>query len=437
MSLLPNGKILAWSQPYGRGITQVRLWDPSDESFANTNPLPSRTDPNDIFCTGHSFLPDGRLLVTGGHLGGQQVYAYGLEYTNIYNFETNNWSQAPDMNKARWYPTNCTLGNGEVLTIGGTDRNKEPNWTPQVWQASGTWRNLPEESSRYDRYYPWMHLAPNGRVFNAGPERSTDYLDPLTGVWSFVANTNEMNYRDYGSSIMYEPGKVMIAGGGPPTNSVEVIDLNTPAPAWRRVAPMAHARRHLNATLLPDGSVLATGGSSFCGFDNQDPAGAAYAAERWNPVTEKWSTLASAHIPRLYHSTALLLPDGRVLTAGGGNGEDRNKYNAEIFSPPYLFKGARPRISAMPAGAVNYGNTFSVGTPDALSITRVTMLRLGSVTHAFDQNQRMINLNFTRVGSELNVTAPLNGNTCPPGHYMLFILNGDGVPSVAKIIRIE
>ena len=191
---------------------------------------------------------------------------------------------------------------------------------------------------------------------------------------------------------------------------------------------MAFARRQQNATLLPDGKVLVTGGTSGPGFNN--PNTPVFAAEMWDPATETWTTMASAQIPRLYHSAAVLLPDGRVLTTGG-NGFTQT----EIYEPPYLFKGTRPTITSAPA-TVNYGQTFFVETTDAASVTQVTWISLSSTTHAFNMNQRINRLNFSQVAGGLNVVAPSNANLAPPGHYMLFILNGNGVPSVAKIIQL-
>ena len=235
---------------------------------------------------------------------------------------------------------------------------------------------------------------------------------------------------------MYAPGKILVMGGGdPPTNTAEVIDLNQSSPTWRAVQSMAFARRQLNATLLPDGNVLVTGGTSSPGFN--DPAGAVHAAELWNPTTEQWTTLASSSgIPRVYHSTAVLLPDGRVLSMGG------NGYlQTEIYSPPYLFKGTRPTITSAPTSVV-YGQSFFVETPDAAAISKVTMLRLSSVTHAFNMSQHISTLSFSQAAGGLNVVAPSGAavaspaTVAPPGHYLLFILNGSGVPSVGRIVQV-
>jgi hypothetical protein len=238
---------------------------------------------------------------------------------------------------------------------------------------------------------------------------------------------------------MYEPGKVLFAGGGRSTNTAEVIDLTRSAPAWQATGSMAFARRHLNLTVLPTGEVLAMGGVG--GTLHNDLSKAVRAAEIWNPATGIWRTLASGTIARGYHATSLLLPDGRVLHTGSGDAFEPGKpdqLNAEIFSPPYLFAGPRPEIDSAPS-TIRYGTTFGVSTGEAAAVAKVSLIRLGSVTHAFDSNQRYQTLAFTRSGNTLNVTLPNNRNITPPGHYMLFIVTGSGtpVPSVGKIVRVR
>jgi hypothetical protein len=433
-SLLPNGQVLVWSRDKDAqgndvlGSTQAQLWNPATDTFT---PVPNPT--TNLFCSAHSLLPDGRLLVTGGH----KLYDnFGERHTNIFDFTTNTWTRVADMNAGRWYPSNCTLPNGEVLVISGTEESGQFNRLPQVWQTGGGWRSL-TNANRQLPLYPWMLVAPNGKAFYAGPERETLFLDTAgAGAWT-AGPVSNWGYRDYGSAVMYEPGKILIVGGGNPTNTAEVINLNNANPSWRYVGPMTHARRQLNATILADGKVLITGGSSGAGHNNS--AGAVLAAEMWDPATEQWSLMASMQVRRLYHSTAVLLPDGRVLSAGGGlpwaAGETENHLDAEIYSPPYLFKGPRPVIVTAPL-TVSYNRKISVVTPDVASITGVLLVKLSSVTHAFNENQRMTRLSFTRGTTSLSVTTPPNRNVCPPGHYMLFIINGVGVPSVAKIIRV-
>jgi hypothetical protein len=420
--LLPGGKVMIWPGDAGISGNDPRLWDPADQTVTTL-----ATPGYDVFCTGHAFLADGRLFVAGGHID----TGVGLPKASLYNPFSNSWAAAPDMNAGRWYPTVTTLANGDALVVSGSiDNIVGANALPQVYQAAtGTWRSLTSAQLSQD-LYPMMFLAPNGKVVYAGPTQNTRYLDTSgTGSWSYFADRKYGPERYYGSAVMYAAGKILILGGDdPPTNTAEVIDLNEPSPTWRLVAPMSIARRQVNATLLPDGTVLVTGGTSGPGFNNATTP--VYPAELWDPATETWTTLASATVPRLYHSAAVLLPDGRVLSTGG------NDYpTPEAFSPPYLFKGPRPALSAVPS-TIGYDQHFSVQSSDAASITKVTLIRITSVTHAFNSNQRLSVLSFTRGSGALDVVAPPNANIAPPGHYLLFIVNGSGVPSIGSIVQL-
>jgi hypothetical protein len=339
------------------------------------------------------------------------------------------------MAAGRWYPTNTTLPNGEILTLAGRDESGTVVTIPEVWNGTA-WRQLTGASLALP-YYPRTFVAPDGRVFQAGEERQSRYLS-VAGTGSWTDGPMRVGvYRDYGSAVMYEPGRILYVGGGdPPTATAEIIDLNQPSPAWTFTASMAFARRHLNATVLPTGEVLVTGGTS--GAGNNNPVGAVHAAEVWNPATGTWTTLASNQVTRIYHSTTLLLPDGRVLHTGSGDGaRAANERNYELYSPPYLFRGARPSISAPTPAVVGYGQTVFVETPDAASVTKVTFIRLGSVTHAFDMSQRLVPLGFSGAAGGLSITVPTSRTTAPPGPYMLFLVNGDGVPSEARIMRLQ
>ena len=198
---------------------------------------------------------------------------------------------------------------------------------------------------------------------------------------------------------------------------------------------MAFRRRHLNATLLPTGDVLVTGGTAAPGFN--DAAGTVHTAELWSPKDGKWKTLAPNIINRIYHSAAILLPDARVLVTGAGANQGAvNELNAELYSPPYLFRGTRPSLTDAPS-ALSYGASFAIVTPGPRSIAKVTLLRLGSVTHSFDQNQRFLSLDFRITSTGLTATAPASGNVAPPGHYLLFLVNDNGVPSVGRTVRLR
>lgn len=451
MHLLPSGKVMFWDRgpehENPNWDVTPHLWDPLvPGSFANT-PLAAWN----IFCSGHNIMADGRVFVAGGHIHDFE----GAETAGVYDLQTNAWTALPNMNAGRWYPTTTVLPNGDVLVISGTIKKyADINPGPQIWQVnSGSWRSLSNaQMGAYPSWpdlYPYSYVAPNGKIFIAGPQKTARYLDTTgTGAWTNLANSS-ICYRDYGSSVMYNDGKVLIVGGNPrddcdpniprpifPTATAEVIDLNAATPSWRPVSSMAIGRRHLNATLLPDGKVLITGGSSLPGHD--DPAGGVFFAELWDPSSESFVPLASHSRYRGYHSNALLLPDARVLVAGGGHPDPIGGFaenNAEIYSPPYLFRGARPTISGAPT-VVTYGQTFLVQTPEAANITNVNWVRLGSTTHAFNESQRINRLTFSQGNGGLNVTSPASAALCPPGHYMLFVLNSNGVPSVARIIQI-
>jgi hypothetical protein len=431
--MLPTGKVMFWDSYENADFPQ--LWDPS------TNAITAAAQAGyNIFCTAFSFLPDGRLLVKGGHISDN----VGLPYASIYDPFGDSWSRQADMNGGRWYASGVALANGDVLAVSGMmDTTLGMNLLPQVWQtATGTWRDLTNALLQLP-YYPYMFLAPNGKVFNAGPNQTTRYLDTSgSGLWTVVGNTN-FSARNWGSAVLYDDGKVLLVGGitgdfygggsaQAPTATAEAIDLTGASPSWQYVASMTYPRKHHNVTLLPDGTLLATGGSSGSEDTNQPSSNPAYAAEVWDPVTNQWTVLASDTVYRGYHAIALLLPDGRVLSAGGDNGGP----SAEVFSPPYLFKGARPTITAAPT-SVGYGQTIFVSTPDATSITKVTWIRLGAVTHTANLEQRINRLSFAQATGGLDVTAPSNPNLAPPGYYMLFILDGNGVPSVAKFVRLD
>jgi galactose oxidase len=416
----PSGKVLSWGKD---GAPQ--LWNPATKTFTA---VPTSTW---LFCAGHALLADGRLLVAGGHIADDR----GLPDVNLFAAYAGTWASAPRMARGRWYPTVTTLANGEAVVIAGRDETGTVVTVPEVWTGTG-WRAL-SGASRSLPYYPRTFLAPNGQVFYAGERQATAYLSTSgAGGWTSVGN-RLYGTRDYGSAVMYEPGKILYVGGGRTTRTAETIDLTQPAPVWKWTGSMAVARRHLNATVLPDGTVLVTGGTSGTTFS--DEALAVRAAELWDPGKGVWTTLASSSVGRVYHATSLLLLDGRVLHTGSGDGAGiTDRLNAEIFSPPYLYKGARPSISSSP-GSAAYGTTFFVGTANPAAITRVTLIRPGTVTHAFDSNQRFVSLAFTPASGGLNVTipSPSNRNLAPPGHYMLFILNGNNVPSVGKIIRLK
>ena len=454
MHLLPTGKVLGWGR-----AGQPWVWTPpADGDPAGAGSFREFPVDTMLFCAGHAFLPDGRLLVSGGHFNDDQ----GLEVTHTFDPFAERWSargELPDMHSGRWYPTVTILPDGRAVTVAGRGKQDTVIAVPELWNGSA-WVQLTGAAKAFP-YYPRDFVAPNGLVFYAGERVQSWWLDVNAnggaGRWTAGPSHVWKFNRDYGSAVMYAPGRILYAGGGghpgtnnphdatsaTPTNTVEVIDLNDASPQWRSTGSMQFARRHLNATMLPDGEVLVTGGVSAGGFNTL--ASAVHAAELWSPETGQWTQLASNARDRGYHAVSLLLPNGTVLHGASGDANAPppdpptpypRQTNHEIFSPPYLFKGNRPTIGGAP-DQVSYGQPFDVETAYAAQITRVSLVRLGSVTHAFDQNGRFLELQFSRGGSGLSVTAPANPNLAPPGHYLLFILNRNGVPSAAKVIQLH
>lgn len=421
-TLLPDGRVFFVSY-YGESLNP-NIWDPVSNTFS-----PTAASTYALFCAGHTSMADGRVFIAGGHIADYTGYAHA----QIYDPFKNTMTQVPDMNEGRWYPTTTVLANGDILVVSGdVNSNTATDTLPQVYQvASNTWRNL-SSAQLMQALYPVMFVAPNGKVIYAGPEPLTRYLDTTgTGAWTNIGNRKFTGWRDYGPAVMYDSGKILEAGGSdPPTATAETVDLTAATPAWALTGSMHFARRQNNAVVLPDGKVFIVGGSSGSGFD--DSTNPVLPTEMWDPATGQFTVMPSIAVYRGYHSTAILLPDGRVLSAGGNVGGT----NAQIYSPPYLFNGARPTIASAPT-SVGYGQNVFVGTPDAASISNIAWIRAPSTTHTFDQSSRYMHLNFTQTTGGLTVTMPANGNLAPPGYYMLFILNGSGVPSVAAIINLS
>lgn len=475
--VLPDGRVLMWGRRdkpdggFDEDFCKPFVWDPADpthppqpgqaptaKTVATPQPRLANGHTVNLFCGGHAFLPDGRLLVVGGHIRD----GVGVNQASIYDSAggpdgAGTWQATSLMNNGRWYPTALTLPDGSVVTLSGSflrpDGKTEPNEEPQVW-FDGAWRNLAVFNDNGRplalELYPRVHLKSDGQVFMSGPQQFGWLLDTNGGGrWRRVDTArHEIGQLDYAPAVMYDVDKIIYIGGGggdenkpvEPTNTVEIIDLQATPLVWRRTDPMTFPRRQHNATLLADGTVLVTGGTKGKGFNRLDIGQPIRAAELWNPDTGKWTVLAEESVDRCYHSTAVLLPDASVLSSGGGEfgdvaAKDVHR-NAQIFSPPYLFKGERPTITSAPTTAIHYGDTFEVGSPQAGSITTVTWIRLSSVTHAFNSSQRINFLEFRTTGDALSVTAPASPNVCPPGHYMLFVLNDKGVPSIAEIIHI-
>ncbi len=509
MSLLPNGRLLYWGRDK---ITDPAAGDGSDVgSGCNTytwDPITKtksgviRNGTTNLFCSSHSFLPDGRLKVAGGHFrDNSHPYQEGIgePHINIFDYLTNTWnSLSPfEMEQGRWYPSSVTLSSGETAIFSGTywdrhtldgDGNPQtaPNSQASIYTLQNTLHHSPAELSI--RNYPYLHLAGDGKVFGLAAKIQW-FFDPSSQESISTSPPESSTHHFEGSSVLYnaEAGKVMVAGGrdmgsdGPSTSQVEIFDMkNQTWAASPSPSPMNFARQYHNLTLLPDGQVLATGGQT-CPGSTPNAECPALIPEIWKPATGTWTNLAGnpTRTPRIYHSIALLLPDARVLVGGGGlpaaKGEkvvdtktntivpctgvvdtDPTKSDpplcrhfghkdVEIFSPPYLFQAnglpaARPTInrpSNSPPMSASLGETFNIPISSNSPVEEVALIRLPSVTHGLNFDQRRVVLlpQASSTTTNLTVTMPISGAICPPGYYMMFVIS-NGVPSVAQFIKV-
>ncbi len=432
LTLLHTGEVLGWDDhTENQGMY---LWNPTANTFTTFPQSPSN-----LFCSGHTALPNGKTLICGGT---GTTFDIGIRNTTIYDTTARTFLAMAPMKYARYYPTLIGLPDGTDLVVSGTDGCATcVQEFPEIYHPdTNTWTELTAARLNIP-YYPHLFVLPDGRVLNTGSSElplPTRALNLTTLSWATIDTAQDSG----GSAAMYLPGKILRCGtsGNPNTTiqalaTTQVIDMNLASPHWRLTAPMAFPRSHHNLTLLPDGTILVTGGGR--SSNANDISEAVHEAELWSPATESWSTLAAMQIARLYHGTALLLPDGRVLEAGSGRptGHGVDQFNAEIYSPPYLFKGPRPVIDAAP-GLIPYASTFLVGTPDAGRIAKISLIRLSSVTHAFNEDQRFLELSYLPAAGGFNVQAPANARLAPPGYYLLFIIDTSGVPSIGVMVRL-
>jgi Domain of unknown function (DUF1929)/Fibronectin type III domain len=484
-ALTPSGRIfyLAGSGFCINGAAgpyQARLLDPvtgAETTIGGQN--------NDLFCNGATQLANGNIFMCGGtklydtDVSNCNGKWHGGNFAYEFNVGSNSLSQQgiQQMAQGRWYPTCVTLPSGRVLIVGGQDDYGDHNYITEIYDPATKSISINYDPTSNNTYcvgstatascagagspcygapnqgvapwlslYPRMHLMPSGLVFDAGPTQATYLWDPSNGSWRNVNNT--LQYRDYGTSFLLplqntttERGKVMIVGGSTndttaATNIVEIEDFNqgtSTNPVLRRPPAIHHARKYVNPIILPNGKLVIFAGSS------QNVTNPVLIPEMFDPENENagWTDLPAATVPRVYHGIALLLPDGSVWTACSTMYSCTTEYRTEIFKPDY-FSSTRPTISGTPTVG-NYGQSITIPTSDAASITRVSLVRLAASTHHYDANVRLVWLQITaRTSSSITVSAPINANLAPPGYYMIHVLNGSTalVPSVARIIQI-
>lgn len=439
-ALLHNGKVLIVSGsgnlPTNTNL-QAAIFDPI------TGTITVQPVAWDMFCNGMVVLADGRAFVDGGTL--QYDPFHGQLRSAVYDPATGQFTDVQTMAHGRWYPTVTSLSDGTIMTFSGLDENGNTNSTVEIYTVGSGW-STPFGSPFTPPLYPRMTLLPSGKVFYSGSTTSSRYFDPVAHTWSgVVATTNFSGTRTYGTSVLlpltpannYKPVVMIMGGGNPATNTTELIDLSAATPKWVNGPNMSQPRIEMNATILPNGKVIALGGS----LNDEDTTTASLNADLYDPASNTFSSAGQNAYARLYHSNSLLLPDGTVLFIGGNPARGTYEQHIETYSPAYLFSpdgslATRPSITGVPSTGIGYGSTFQVQTPDAANISSVVVMRAGAPTHSFDMEQRMVALSFTAGSGVLNVTAPPNGNIAPQGYYMLFLVNSSGVPSVAQFVHL-
>ena len=443
-SNLPDGRILTYASnqrtsfPNGPEFTYAAVWNPSTGSVTELN-----WDQHDMFCGGTVLRADGRFQVMGGR--------NTVRLSSIFNWQTNAWSRAADMNDPRWYTASVALPLGDVFTVSGSggdhtaERYNGSNWRKY---NNINWSPVATQPGIEANWTPFVMIAPDGRLFHAGPTKTMNWVDP-EGDGSITAAGAQWPgtwYPKDAAIVMYEPGRLLVAGGlasgssETPTHLAATINLYTDPPTVTQIAPMANIRRFSNGVVLPSGEVLVIGGNT--SGQKLSDTGSVLAGEIWNPRTGLWRTVAGMRVPRNYHSVALLLTDGRVMAGGSGLAGNAavDHANIEVYNPPTHFTAAgataaRPSLTSAPSSIGNTGRFTVQGTAGLL---RFAMVRMASVTHGLTTEQRYFSPAFCEnIAGTYELSPHNNINVMTPGYWMLFGINSAGVPSVGRVILVS
>ncbi|KAH7066795.1 galactose oxidase-like protein precursor [Paraphoma chrysanthemicola] len=439
----------------------------ADYNF-NSGVVSARTVSNtqhDMFCPAISSLQDGRILIQGGS---------DAAVTSFYEPKTNSFTRGPDMKMARGYQVSVTLSDNRIFTIGGAYSGPRQGKDGEIYNpTTNTWTALPgarvgpllttdAEGIWREDNHAWLFAWKNNSVFQAGPSKAMNWYGTSgTGTQVAAGTRDPIDDAMCGIFVMYEPGKILSAGGSPdytnsPANArAHIMTINTPNTNAQveRVADMAYPRGFANAVVLPDGTVLVTGGQRRS-LVFTDTDGILF-AELFNPATKTWKTLAAEAVPRNYHAVSILLADGRVFSGGGGlcyinrvggSSANCNKLvdhaDGQVFSPPYLFNAdgsaaARLAISSLSATSVKVGGSLTINLGASATGLKFVLVRIGSVTHSVNSDQRRIPLtSVTGSGASYTATLPSDSGILIPGAYYLFVLSAQGVPSVARTVQV-
>jgi hypothetical protein len=423
--VLRTGKVLLLTGY--NGAPTGYLYDPATGTGTLVPP------PDNVFCGGQTLLADGTVIFAGGLLAPEPAAAAGIPAVDTFDPMTETWTKQQSMANGRWYPTTTRMPDGSVLI----DSGRSPVASVMNREVEEYQPGNPPTVSLFGpnealATYPHQFVLPNGQLL-ATDSHNTVQLNPSTQTWANLASHITTDGRPAGVLLPSGPNgstKIMLFGGeaagGAGLANTEVFDASNPGAGWVSAAPMPQPRNDMNTVLLPDGTILGVGGNS-----SGDFGGPQLQALLYSPATDSWAPLASQVYRRGYHSTAVLLPDGRVLSAGdtgpGGGGN-----TLEIYSPPYLFQGARPSILNAPQ-SVGWGQTFNITTSGP--VARAVLMAPGATTHNDDMNQRHIELAISQNADGVTATAPAT-NVAPPGYYMLFVLNSNNIPSVATWVQV-
>jgi hypothetical protein len=429
--LLHTGKVLLFGGKYRSTDknTAAYLYDPM-AGTGHEVPAPAA-----VFCGSVTQLSDGRVLSAGG----ADPVPKGIVDLWLFDPVTERWLRQPDSPLGRYYPTSTRLADGRILIAAGNQldgRTKNPTvelYTPPApGQTMGTLEVV--GPSHVTNFYPTQWLMPDGNVLEVSG-RNSAFLSPSS--WSWTSLPLLPSPIGQGTAGLMLPSgsagsnRVMVIGGnikGVAQSRTFKYDYANRSTGWSLGTPMPTARAHMNVVQVPDGSAFGIGGNSSALYGQGQLQTMAY-----DPGTATWTNMASQTYRRAYHSTAILLPDGRIMSAGdtgAGGGRQRIDY----YSPPYMFR-PRPEIASAPA-ELAYGETFDITTSGPTS-TQAVLMAPAATTHAVEMNARRVELAVTRTVNGLTATAPSSGRIAPPGHYMLFTMTSDGTPSTARWVHIE
>jgi hypothetical protein len=371
-------------------------------------------------------------------VGGTSAIPYGIVDLWLFDPISEQWIRQPDTPLGRYYPTATKLADGRIVITAGTEADgKTPNPTVEIYTPPGPGQTMGTVSAvgidHTTAYYPRQWAMPDGNLLQVDAKK--DYRFTV-GSESWVPLPPLKVKVGSGSAGLMLPGdatgssRVMMAGGlvsGAGLTAAQKFDYANPSAGWTPARPLPNARAHLNLVQVPDGSAFAIGGNSSGLFNGGQPQTLAY-----DPKVDTWTEMAVQSVRRGYHSTAVLLPDGRIMSAGD-SGAGGGRQLIDFYSPPYLFKGPRPAIGNASA-QLAYGSTFTIATSGPKA-SRAVLMAPGATTHANEMNARHVELAVTSLAGGFSAKAP-TANVAPPGYYMLFVLTATGIPSEAKWVRL-